>query len=398
MTTATTTVDATDYVHTGPDALCGKYLRTFWHPVYRSQDVAPGRAVPLEVMDERVTLYRGEEGDPHIVAFRCAHRGTQLSSGWVEGNSIRCRYHGWKYDSSGQCVEQPGESESFAAKVKIRSYPVQDYLGLVFAYLGEGEPPPLPHFPDFDASEGVVSPGLPEDWPCNYFSRMDNDPAHPPYTHRESVIRAGGSPRAIGAIIAEETDYGVRVGVDRGRFYNQKIWPICTMICSEDRAARMLGIPGDDRSIRQDRLLYYLPVNDERMMCYTVDFVYVTGDDAEAYRKRRQVELDLGFAPLEEMAEEILAGKMTLEGMDTSLSTYQTFRIEDYVTIVGQGRIAPREMEHLGRVDAQNILIRKIFNREMKALAEGQPLKEWALPAGASGMLLPESLMLGGRL
>ena len=77
--------------------------------------------------------------------------------------------------------------------MKIRSYPVQDYLGLVFAYLGEGEPPPLPHFPDFDASEGVVSPGLPEDWPCNYFSRMDNDPAHPPYTHRESVIRAGGA-------------------------------------------------------------------------------------------------------------------------------------------------------------------------------------------------------------
>ena len=169
------------------------------------------------------------------------------------------------------------------------------------------------------------------------------------------------------------------------------------MICTEDRAGRMLGIPGDDRPIRQDRLLYYLPVNDERMMCYTVDFVYVTGDDAEAYRKRRQVELDLGFAPLEEMAEEILAGKMTLEEMDTSLSTYQTFRIEDYVTIVGQGRIAQRDMEHLGRVDAQNILIRKIFNREMKALAEGQPLKEWTLPAGASGMLLPESLMLGGR-
>ena len=108
MTTATMTVEATDYVHTGPDTLCGKYLRTFWHPVYRSEDVTLGRAVPLEVMNEHVTLYRGEEGDPHLVAFRCAHRGTQLSSGWVEGDSIRCRYHGWKYDSSGQCVEQPG--------------------------------------------------------------------------------------------------------------------------------------------------------------------------------------------------------------------------------------------------------------------------------------------------
>ena len=109
------------------------------------------------------------------------------------------------------------------------------------------------------------------------------------------------------------------------------------MICSDHPAQRLLGIPGDERIIRQDRLLYYLPVNDERMVCYTVDFVYATGDDAEAYRKRRQVELDLGFAPLEEMAEEVLAGRMMLEELDRSLSMYQTFRIEDYVTIVGRG-------------------------------------------------------------
>ena len=113
--------DYTDFVHTGPGTLAGRYLRRFWHPVSRAEDLAVGRAVPIRVMSEDFTLYRGESGAPHVVAFRCAHRGTQLSTGWVEGDCLRCLYHGWKYDASGQCVEQPGEDEGFAAKVRIRS-------------------------------------------------------------------------------------------------------------------------------------------------------------------------------------------------------------------------------------------------------------------------------------
>src|SRR5687767_7172929 len=134
--------DYTDFVHTGPGTLAGRYMRRFWQPVHVAEKLPPGRAVPVRIMSEDFTLYRGEGGIPHLTAFRCAHRGTQLSTGWVEGDSIRCRYHGWRYDGSGQCVEQPGEEEGFASKVRIRSYPVKEYLGLIFAYLGEGEPPP----------------------------------------------------------------------------------------------------------------------------------------------------------------------------------------------------------------------------------------------------------------
>jgi len=87
-------------------------MRSFWQPVYRAQDLAAGRALPLRIMSEDFTLYRGESGDPHLVAFRCAHRGTQLSTGWVEGDELRCFYHGWKYDGAGQCTEQPAEPEA----------------------------------------------------------------------------------------------------------------------------------------------------------------------------------------------------------------------------------------------------------------------------------------------
>src|SRR6266545_6845813 len=101
--------DWSDFVHTGPGTLAGRYLRTFWHPVFRSQDLKPGKTAPIRIMSEDFTLYRGESGTAHAVAFRCAHRGTQLSTGWVEGENIRCRYHGWMYDAGGQCLQQPAE-------------------------------------------------------------------------------------------------------------------------------------------------------------------------------------------------------------------------------------------------------------------------------------------------
>src|SRR2546423_1119179 len=105
--------DTEDFVHTGPGTLAGRYLRSFWQPVYRAQDLAPGQALPVRIMSEDFTLYRGRGGAPHLLAFRCAHRGTQLSVGWVEDDCIRCRYHGWKYDGDGRCVEQPGEDPTF---------------------------------------------------------------------------------------------------------------------------------------------------------------------------------------------------------------------------------------------------------------------------------------------
>ena len=76
---------------------CPSLTRTFWHPVYLARDLRAGQAMPATIMSEQLTLYRGEPGAPHAVAFRCAHRGTQLSTGCVEGEDLRCFYHGWMY-------------------------------------------------------------------------------------------------------------------------------------------------------------------------------------------------------------------------------------------------------------------------------------------------------------
>jgi 5,5'-dehydrodivanillate O-demethylase len=121
--TPSVTSDGVDFVHTGPGTLAGRYLRMYWQPVYVSQELKAGYAVPIHILGESFTLYRGASGKAYIVDFRCAHRGTQLSVGWVEDDCIRCFYHGWKYDGAGQCIEQPAENESFAQKIPTVAAP-----------------------------------------------------------------------------------------------------------------------------------------------------------------------------------------------------------------------------------------------------------------------------------
>lgn len=200
---------AVDFVHTGPGTLAGKYWRRFWHPVGVTHRLQPGRALPIRFFSENFTLYRAESGAPHVVDFRCPHRGTQLSVGWVEGEAIRCFYHGWKFDGSGQCVEQPAEEAGYAPKIRIRSFPTREYLGLIFAYLGEGEPPPFPTYPPLE-QEGILNVGAYER-NCNCFGTLENgmDNVHVAFTHARSNFTKYGLNWDIPQIAARETDYGM---------------------------------------------------------------------------------------------------------------------------------------------------------------------------------------------
>src|SRR4051812_36208955 len=127
-----------------PGSPMGTLLRRFWQPVALSHEVTRHRAKPLRVMGEDLTVYRGESGRVYLVGARCAHRGTVLHPGWLEGETVRCPYHGWRYDGTGQCVERPGEKDARLPDIRIAGYPAREYAGLVFAYMGEtrdGAPP-----------------------------------------------------------------------------------------------------------------------------------------------------------------------------------------------------------------------------------------------------------------
>ena len=380
--------DWLDVVHTGPGTLAGRYMRMFWHPVYRSKDLGAGQAVPIRIMSEDLTLFRGETGQPHIVAGRCGHRGTRLSTGWVEDDCIRCLYHGWRYDGSGQCVEQPGEDESFAAKVRLKSYPAVEYLGHVFTYMGPDPAPPLRRYPDFERP-GLLEVGPVEAWPCNYFNRIDNaaDAGHVPWTHRTAITRSGKADRlAVRNVSAEETEYGVRTAsrVASGppeylHFHMPNVNQVRSQVMME-------GSLADAASMWADRMFWRVPVDDDNSVSFEVELVHLSGPAAAAYQQRREQSGELPSAELNAVAEEVLAGKRRIQQTPDDFSTYKLFLVEDYATQVGQGAVADRENEHLGRIDSGLIMVRRVWQRELRALAEGLPLTDWREPDGVADM------------
>nr|MDP9114058.1 Rieske 2Fe-2S domain-containing protein [Acidobacteriota bacterium] len=208
-----------DYVgmmwQTKPDTLNGKYLRRFWYPVSRVADLQPGRAIVVKLLSEKFTLYRGETGEFHLTEFSCPHRQTQLSVGYVEGDSIRCLYHGWKFGADGKCIERPADGSS--GNIKIRAYPTREYLGLVYVFIGDGSEPHFPPYPGF-TSEGIVET-FRQHFPCNYFQSWENDwdIFHAAWTHKTGEIHgpSAGAGRhefydsMLKSEQYEETDYGI---------------------------------------------------------------------------------------------------------------------------------------------------------------------------------------------
>jgi 5,5'-dehydrodivanillate O-demethylase len=364
-----------DFVHTGPGTIAGRYMRTFWHPVYRAQDLPAGRAVPIRIMSEDFTLYRGETGQPHAVAPRCAHRRTQLSVGRVEGDCIRCFYHGWKYDADGQCVEQPAEAESLRKDVRIKTYPTREYLGLIFAYLGEGEPPELPRFPELEA-EGVLEI---ESFvrACNYFNECENacDPVHVAFVHQASRIDINRH-FDLRNFLAEESEFGMTIKTKRtieGGGTVLKLFGMPTGL--------LLRLPPTDKAepAWREFMSWRTPLDDENYIGFNLNLIHLTGDAGEQFRSRRAEQNADTLSSTMEFTEMVLSGKATIDDLKGEIP--DVVRLQDDVVLRAQGTIPDRQHEYLGRSDIGVVLLRRIWLRELEKLARGEPLKQWKRPA-----------------
>ena len=363
-----------DLVRTGPDTPGGRFMRKFWMAVGRSQDLPKGTAKPIRIMSVDYTLYRGESGRAQVIDYRCPHRGAQMHLGWVEGDDIRCIYHGWRYDCTGQCVEQPAEDSSFAAKVRIGTYPTREYMGLIFTYFGEGNPPQFPPYPG-ERLDAIVDLWNVETVPCNYFQCFENsmDEVHVAFVHRP-----GGSHKNIQdlpIVGAEETDWGMlRTGTRANGKVRRSLhyMPNVTRVIVPP-VAGMDGVGG-----WVEIFFNFTPIDDENHLWLITSNVMVSGKEAEAYRaKRAEYHQKIAAAPpARDIAVELMAGQHNYSEMQHP----DLVIIQDIAVQAGQGRIADRERERLGRSDTAIILWRKILARELRAVAEGRPGKNWVRP------------------
>jgi 5,5'-dehydrodivanillate O-demethylase oxygenase subunit len=356
-------ISSADFAYVGPDRIAGKYLRRFWQPIYVAANLKKQFPIRLKMLDEFFTLYRGDSGAVFTVQDRCPHRRTSLAYGWIEADCIRCRYHGWKFDGAGQAVELPAESDAYRDHVTIAAYPTQEYLGLIFAYFGEGEPPPLMRFKELEDDTGGTLVVRSADLPHNYFQRIENDhdEVHVHFTHRDVAMRYGFT--ELPKMSAEEREFGfvsIATRSDGSRRMAYCFMPNCQMTTVPNAA---------NRTELAAHLAWRVPIDDTNTRSFIVN--RVPNADFSRIQSR-------SWAPFIELSRRIMASELRLEDVDPDHP--ELFFIQDIVAIGGQGEIVDHSAEKLGQSDKAVIMLRQIWAREVQALHDGRPLTNWWRP------------------
>src|SRR5260370_10535084 len=126
----------------------GELFRQFWLPLTLSQQLPDrdGDPVRLRLLGEDLVAFRDTNGNIGAVSALCPHRRAPLFFGRNEECGLRCVYHGWKFDTTGACVDMPSEpaESDFKDKVQVNAYPVREFGDTVWIYMGPGTPPELP--------------------------------------------------------------------------------------------------------------------------------------------------------------------------------------------------------------------------------------------------------------
>ena len=353
---------------TAPDTPMGRLLRTFWQPVARSALLKPGTAQPLRILSEDLTLYRGESGRPYLVGARCPHRRTLLHTGWVQDDQIRCMYHGWRFNGLGHCTERPAERDT--AGVRIAGYPLHEYCGLIFAYMGDGPAPEfqLPRKDIFERPDGLLF-ARQETWPCNWFQQVENslDAVHVSFVHHWGTVGTFGD--AVAATIPQldyaETDAGIRQIATRSKGSRR----VSDWTFPNNNHISQPGLLPTDPWI--DVGVWVVPVDDTHTRRFIIYSVPKTGRDRTEADERITGYFDRfgDYEPADHHDDLILDKKMP---EDTLM---QLTSAQDYVAAVGQGAIVDRTAETLGKSDMGIAFLRRTFWRELDAIRDGRPTK-----------------------
>jgi phthalate 4,5-dioxygenase oxygenase subunit len=218
-------------VRVGAGTPMGEVFRRFWLPACQLKDLEPGGSpVAVRLLGEDMLAFRAPGGTCSLLDRFCAHRGADLLYARNEEEGVRCIFHGWQYNASGQCVSVPNVAEGsrVCAAVKLKSYPVVDRGGLLWAYMGPADQcPPFPDIPWLAKGDAhwagsfiqVESEG-------NYFQHIEGlcDGSHVGFLHANLQGGGGGSRFVNSAAFTdktprwaylEDTGYGVAMGLER---------------------------------------------------------------------------------------------------------------------------------------------------------------------------------------
>ena len=394
----------------GPGTACGRLMRLYWQPVALVEELDGPRPVrPVRLLGEDLVLFRDDQKRYGLLDRHCPHRGADLAFGRCENGGLRCTFHGWLFDVTGQCRETPAEPDDrpLWKGIRQRSYPVVERSGILWAYMGP-DARDAPAFPAFDcfvapATHTFAFKGL---WECNWLQAMEVgiDPVHASFLHRffeddarndatqfRDVAADSDIPltrllreRARPAIEIEPTTYGLRITTTRAldaerthvRVTNQVFPHAITIPLSQDMTLTQWHVPVDDQTCYWFTIFtsFGKPVDKAAMRAQRLQ-VY----ELPEYRSKKNRANDYGFDAHDQLHR-------TYTGMGEDINVHDQWAVE------GQGRIQDRTKEHLGTSDKAIIAYRRQLLAAIEQVAQGQPPLPTLSPQDAAAISGPVTI------
>ena len=369
---------------TGPGTPMGQLFRSYWIPALLTEQLPGNDSPPVRVklLSERLLAFRDSNGKYGLIDEFCAHRGVSLWFGRNEEAGLRCPYHGWKYDVTGQCIDVPSEppESGYCQKVKLKSYPLVERGGVLWTYMGPPEKqPPLPEweFATVPRSQSFVSKRLEE---CNWLQALEGgiDSSHVSFLHRDNLESdplfkgAAGNKYNLSDLApvfeVVESAGGLYIGARRraetGRYYwriTQWVLPFFTMVP-----------PRGDHPVHGH---FWIPIDDENCWAWTYDYHAtrpLTAAERNAMREGKGVHavVDPGtYRPVANKDNDYLMNREAQKAGHT-YSGIEGIAIQDSSLQESMGPIVDRTKENLVSTDNGIIMARHRIMRAAKALAE----------------------------
>jgi len=369
---------------TGPQTPMGAMFRSYWIPALLSEELPAEDCAPVRVklLSERLLAFRDTQGRYGLIDEFCAHRGVSLWFGRNEESGIRCAYHGWKYDITGQCVDVPSESpeKSFCKRIRLKSYPLVEQGGVLWTYMGAPEKrPPLPQF-EFSlvpAAQRFISKRLQE---CNWLQALEGgiDSSHVSWLHRgnlnsDPLFKGAkgneynlGDLRPVFEVVPSEGGLliGVRRNAEEGNYYwriTPWVMPCFTMVP-----------PRGDHPVHGH---FWIPLDDENCWAWSFDYHPVralSGTEVAAMRAGKGIHVATipgTYIPVANRGNDYLMDR-TAQQSGRSYSGIEGIGMQDASLQESMGPVADRTKEHLVTTDSGIVMARMRLMKAARALVE----------------------------
>ena len=371
---------------TGPGTPMGQMFRAHWLPALLAEELPENECAPvrLKLLSERLLAWRDTQGRLALTDEFCAHRGVSLWFGRNEHNGLRCPYHGWKYDHTGQCIEVPSEPEEsgFCKKIKLKSYPLVERGGVLWTYMGPPEKqPPLPEweFAMMPADRRFMSKRTQE---CNWLQAMEGgiDSSHVSFLHsgeldRDPLFKGSkgnqynmGDTKPVFEVVESEGGLfiGARRNAENGSYYwriTQWVMPAFTMIP-----------PRADHPVHGH---FWVPIDDENCWAWSFDYK-VTRALAEkelaAMRAGQGIHVTYvpgTFRPRANKDNDYLVDRAA-QKTGRTYSGVEGIAMQDASLQESMGPVVDRAKENLVSTDNGIIMARHSLLRALKKMEKGE--------------------------